>query len=101
MIDWNSDQGYSGTVPASSSTGWSFKVTLEVGTNVITVSGTNTAGLVRTDSVTIVRDEEVQVYAISINFLRGTETHRAHESQTCCASEADRPDLIRRRLTRT
>ena len=36
---WSNSLGGGGTVPASSSTGWSFTVTLNSGYNIITVSG--------------------------------------------------------------
>ncbi len=53
-IRWNNSlNGSNGVVPADSVNGWTFTATLALGTNVITVSGTNVAGSVRSDSATV------------------------------------------------
>ena len=51
-LTWTNSGGGGGTVTAG---GWNFTATLQVGTNVITVTGTNIAGDVALDSVTVCR----------------------------------------------
>ncbi|MCX7846460.1 MAG: hypothetical protein N2595_00280 [bacterium] len=52
---WSNERGGNGTVPASAA--WTIPaIPLAFGPNLITVSGTNTAGVVASDTVTITRD---------------------------------------------
>lgn len=52
---WSNERGGSGTIPAAAA--WQITgIPLQFGPNLITVSGTNTAGLVASDTVTITRD---------------------------------------------
>ena len=51
-IWWTNTLG-GGVVPAGGSTGWMFTALLALGTNVITVSGSNVAGTVYSDSATV------------------------------------------------
>lgn len=55
MMWTNSLSGVNGTVPATNQ--WSIPVDLDIGTNIITVTGTNTTGLVTNDMVHIIRKE--------------------------------------------
>ena len=51
---WTNElDGSSGVVPADSVNGWTFNTTLALGTNIITVSGTNVLGMVYADSATV------------------------------------------------
>ena len=54
-LSWSNSLGGSGTLAAA--TNWSFPASLAVGTNIITVTGTNSAGASASDTVTFIRQE--------------------------------------------
>ncbi len=64
----NALEGGCGVVPADSTTGWSFNIALASGDNVVTVSGSNATGTVRSDSatVTVVPEPAAAVAAVAV-----------------------------------